>query len=234
MKFTTHVYDELGSTNDEAIKRARADASEGTTILARSQSAGRGRQARSWKSLAGNLYTSILLRPPVPLARAGELSFVAALAAGETVGHFGAEWKLKWPNDVLVRGRKIAGLLLEGEPGWVVLGIGINLAHSPELPDKPTTSLIAEGPLVTPEQAVQVLQERLAIHYENWLQKGFSVIRTHWLAHAEGVGKPLVARLANNHEERGLFETLDADGALLLRTADGQLRRILAGDVFFS
>ena len=224
MKFTTHVYDELGSTNDEAIKCARSAAPEGTTILARSQTAGRGRQARSWKSLAGNLYTSILLRPPVPLARAGELSFVAALAAGETVGHFGAEWKLKWPNDVLVRGRKIAGLL----------GIGINLAHSPELPDKPTTSLVAEGPLVTPEQAVQVLQDRLAVHYESWLKQGFSVIRAHWLAHAEGVGKPLVARLSNNYEERGLFETLDADGALLLRTTDGQLRRILAGDVFFS
>lgn len=233
MKFSTTVHHQLGSTNDELMALARSGAAEGSCIRADIQTAGRGRQARQWQSPVGNLYTSILLRPAVPLARIGELSFVAGLAVGETVGQFGAEWALKWPNDVLVRGKKIAGLLLEAEPGWVVIGMGLNLAHSPDLPDKPTTSLIAEGPLVEPQQALLVLQDKLAALYNLWLTQGFAPIRQLWLDHATGIGKPVIARLAAGQEEEGRFETLDADGALLLKTRDGQIRRVLAGDVYF-
>lgn len=233
MIFITHAFDEIGSTNDEAAARARAGAPEGTFVVARTQTAGRGRQSRYWHSRAGNLYCSLLLRPLAPIARFGEISFIAALAAGETVGHFGADWALKWPNDVLVNGKKIAGLLLESEPGWLIIGMGINLAHAPEIPDKPTTCLSAEGPLITAEQALLVLQDRFGFYYDLWQKQGFAPIREQWLAHAANLGKPLIARLASTKEEQGVFETLDVDGALLLRTSDGQIRRVLAGDVYF-
>ena len=132
--------DSVGSTNDEAARLADAAAAEGTVVWAREQTGGRGRRGRSWASPVGNLYTSTILRPDCPAARAAELGFAAALAVADIVpaGH---AVRVKWPNDVLVDGGKVAGILLEsaiaqtGAVQHVIAGIGINVGFAPQLPE---------------------------------------------------------------------------------------------------
>ncbi|HCS23784.1 MAG TPA: biotin--[acetyl-CoA-carboxylase] ligase [Rhodospirillaceae bacterium] len=136
------VLETTGSTNDDAKERARAGAAEGTVVHALRQTAGRGRQGNHWMSEAGNLYMSMILRPNVSAADSGQLSFLAAVALAQTVQVLlppGSDVALKWPNDVLIGGRKAAGILLEAEsaaqsagPEWLVLGMGLNLMHAPE------------------------------------------------------------------------------------------------------
>src|SRR5215469_6797382 len=137
--FRLFFYDSIASTNDEAKQLARDGAPAGTLVWALEQTAGRGRRGHAWVSPQGNLYASLILRPDCAAGRAAQLGFVAALAAGYTLGVVSAMFQglsYKWPNDVLVNGRKIAGILLESElgegeiPKFVILGIGINLASS--------------------------------------------------------------------------------------------------------
>jgi BirA family biotin operon repressor/biotin-[acetyl-CoA-carboxylase] ligase len=233
--FTVHPFDEIGSTNDEAAARARIGAPAGTVITAQRQSAGRGRQGREWQSPVGNLYASVLLRPRTDVSCYGQLAFVLALALGEAIGSYGVNWALKWPNDVLVGGAKISGLLLESEPGWVVAGMGVNVAHAPDVPGRQTTSLHQAGAAsATSAELLQRLLPRLAYWYESWEGQGFTPIHAAWLAHGYGLGQPVTVRLADGQERQGRFEALDADGALLLSQPGQPVQRILAGDVFFA
>lgn len=234
MKFRITTLEVAGSTNDEAASAARDGASEGTVIIARQQTLGRGRQGRVWQSPPGNVFLSLLLRPPPETApHMGQLAFVAGLAVGEALGSFGCPWLLKWPNDVLVFGRKISGILLESEPGWVVAGMGINVQHSPPVSDKPVTSLRQEGYDVEPEAVTDRLLPRFQHWYQVWLSTGFEPVREEWLKHAYNLGRPIKVALANGAMAEGQFDNLDADGALLLG-ANGKTTRILAGDVFFA
>ena len=165
----------VGSTNEEAKRLARAGAEDGMLVWAKEQTAGRGRRGNAWTSPAGNLYTSLVLRPEVPPARFGELGFVAALAIGETLGAFVeplTELRYKWPNDVLLNGSKASGILLEGESGadWLVLGIGINVAHHPE----GATSIRAEGGAEATVETVLDRFSRAFLAWANrWLDDGF-------------------------------------------------------------
>lgn len=205
-------------------------------IMAARQTAGRGRRGRAWEMGEGNLATTLLLRPQAALAVTGQLSFAAALAVAEMAAHFApaAAITVKWPNDVLAEGKKLAGILLEGgldsKGGWLAIGIGVNLAHHPE--DLPATSLPQLGVAIPScDAALTVLAARFASWYDAWMRDGFPALRDAWLKRASGLGAPITARLP--HETRqGLFEGIDASGALLLNEG-GQTRAIAAGEVFF-
>lgn len=234
-------FDQLDNTNDEAKRRAARGAPDGTIILARRQTAGRGRRGRSWESPEGNLYASLLLRPDYDAQEAAQLSFVTALAVATTVrAILPAEKRvaLKWPNDVLVEGRKISGILLESAPGgghldWVIIGCGINITTHPELARGRATSLMAEGasPL-TPETLLANLV--LALHggIARWQTNGFAPVREAWLASAHGIGRPIEVRLPGE-TLRGTFAALDESGALKLELAGGGQRLVTGGEVYF-
>jgi BirA family biotin operon repressor/biotin-[acetyl-CoA-carboxylase] ligase len=236
----------IDSTNEEAKRLARAGAEDGTLIWAREQTAGRGRSGRTWTSPPGNLYLSLVLRPECPPGRAAELGFVAAVALGAALG--GLIQPLipltyKWPNDVLLGDRKLAGILLEAESGpagtealdWLILGIGVNVLSFPLDTEFPATSLKFEGETdVTVEMLLESFTRYFLEWVNRWLEDGFGAVRQAWLARAKGVGSEISVRLPNA-TLRGTFRDLDTDGALLLGPEEtgGPVRRITAGDVFF-
>ena len=233
--------DEAGSTNDEAKQRAADGAPDGTVMWARRQRAGRGRRGRSWVSPPGNLYLSVVLRPACEARHVAQLSFVAALAVVDLVdGPLPGRARCKWPNDILVDGAKVAGVLLEsalgacGRVDWVVLGIGVNLASHPGIAGPvPSTSLVEAGaPAVAPADALRLLLAALARRRQDWQAQGFGAVRRAWLARAHGLGGPVT--VANGDKRlAGVFAGLDADGALVLAQADGSRLSIAAGDVVF-
>jgi BirA family biotin operon repressor/biotin-[acetyl-CoA-carboxylase] ligase len=234
-------FDTVTSTNDEARKLAREGAEEGTIVWALEQTAGRGRRGRVWNSPPGNLYISLILRPEVPLSEAAQIGFVAAIAVVDSIGllcELGQHAQTKWPNDVLLNGMKLAGMLLEteseagsGEPEWVVLGLGVNLAHYPDDAEFPATSLRAERQMITDAQFLEAFCRKFAEWIGRWTNEGFGVIRKNWLWRAAGLGQKIQVRLENETLD-GIFKDLDEDGALVL-DQDGTERRITAGSVFF-
>jgi BirA family biotin operon repressor/biotin-[acetyl-CoA-carboxylase] ligase len=232
--YSKQIHAELDSTNEEARRQAEAGEWGPRWILALRQSAGRGRRGRAWVSPEGNLATTLLLRPGASQAVSGQLSFAAALATAEMASHFApdAAIAVKWPNDVLADGRKLAGILLEGGNGWLAIGIGVNLAAHPEGTEFPATSLAQLGIAPpSPEQALTVLAARFAHWYDLWMQSGFESLRAAWLARAFGVGAQIRARLPQETRQ-GVFQGIDASGALLLNEG-GHVRAIAAGEVFF-
>ena len=219
---------ETRSTNDDVASLARDGAPEGLWLRAERQTGGRGRQGRDWHSPPGNLYTSTLVRlrdgdPPAPT-----LALVAAVALHEIAKLYASEVTIKWPNDLLVAGAKLAGILLERADEAVVIGIGVNLAHHPEALGRPATSLAAlTGTAPDPANFVEALAESFARWLARWRGEGLPPIRAHWLAAAHPVGTALSTSFGH-----GLFDGLDETGALRLRHADGTSRIIHAGDVF--
>jgi len=235
--FDVLAFDRLASTSDEAKRRARDGAAEGTLVTAASQTAGRGRQGRTWVSEPGNLYASLVLRPQATPAQAAQLGFAASLAIGDACLKFlpKAALAFKWPNDVLLGGRKAAGILLESEAEgsdlrFVVLGLGVNLASFPATADFPAISLKAAGADVAPAAFLEALAPALLVWYERWRSAGFAALRQAWLGRAWGLNQPLEARLPGE-TVKGRFAGLDDDGRLLLDAKSGQ-RRIAAADVF--
>lgn len=238
--FRLHGFDALDSTNEEAKRQAAAGAPAGTLISARTQQAGRGRRGRSWVSVPGNLYMSILLRPERSAAASAQLGFASALAVGEAVLPLlppAVALAYKWPNDVLLDGRKISGILLEsqaageGRIDWLVLGIGVNIASFPETSEFPATSLVAVGAsAVAVGTLLEAVAGRFHFWYERWLDHGFAPLRQAWLAWAHGLGQPIRVRLPQGESE-GIFTGLDNEGALLLDIGTAR-RRITAGEVF--
>lgn len=223
---------ETGSTNADLADLARSGAGEGLWLRAERQTAGKGRQGRAWRSPSGNLYASTLVRlrptdpPPATLA------LVAAVALEEVVATFGVRATLKWPNDLLVGGAKLSGILLERIDDAVVLGFGVNLAHHPEDLDRPATSLAVHGGAPDPHLFAETLGEAFARWVGRWRGEGLGSVRERWLARAHPPGTALTARLADGSAIDGLFEGLDTQGALILRLADGARHVIHAADVF--
>jgi len=227
---------ETGSTNDDVAALAADGAAEGLWLRADRQSGGKGRQGRAWASPPGNLYASTLVRIQPGDPSAATLALVAAVALHEAVapllpvpgpGGEGAV-RIKWPNDLLVEGAKLAGILLERRDDAVVIGFGVNLAGHPDLPDRPATSVAA---LAGRAPAPHAFLTRLAPIFERWLGRwraeGLSPVREAWLAAAYALSTPLAAG-----EARGTFEGLDESGALRLRLPGGEVRLVHAGDVF--
>jgi BirA family biotin operon repressor/biotin-[acetyl-CoA-carboxylase] ligase len=233
--------DEIDSTNEEARRRALAGEKGPLWITAARQNAGRGRRGRVWQSAQGNLAATLLIRPEKPAMACAQLSFVAALAVSDMLARLAptAEFALKWPNDVLAGGRKIAGILLESESradgmaSWLAAGIGVNLAMFPLDTEFPATSLAGLGLAApAPKDALLHLAAAFAKWYEAWRAEGFSPVREAWLARAAGLGTRIRARLTKE-EPIGVFQGIDENGALLLGLPGGTTRAISAGEVFF-
>jgi BirA family biotin operon repressor/biotin-[acetyl-CoA-carboxylase] ligase len=232
---------EVDSTNRLALKLAAAGEPEGTVVIADRQTAGRGRLHRVWQSPPGcNLYLSILLRPEVAPAAAASLTLVAGIAVAETVRSFcPGGVALKWPNDVLIRGRKVAGILAEaktdaGALATVVVGIGLNVnigreAFAPAHRDLATSLKEETGTEHEVGEAAARLCERFEAVYDRYLGEGFEPLRSRWLGLTEMVGQPVQVRFGAGLQA-GIVVGIDGDGALLLGQPDGSVLRVTAGD----
>ncbi len=229
MRFVVHAFGVLDSTNLAARRLALDGAAHGTVVTATRQSAGRGRHGRNWVSPAGNLYASFVLRPDVAARRAHEIGFIAALAVADTIDAMvpnGARAALKWPNDILLGGPKISGMLAEWlDDGSVVLGIGLNVASAPEGLPYEATSLAAAGVRVNATTVLLSLIDSLAHWLERWRTYGFEPIRNAWLTRGPAPGRALVLQ---DGRLTGLFVGLDEDGALLLQIGE-TVQRVLSG-----
>lgn len=239
------VLDEVDSTNEEARRRYSSGERGPVWIVARHQSAGRGRRGRAWTSGIGNLYASGMYPLEVSAAKAATLSFVAALAVADLCDAFvdPETVKLKWPNDVLVNDAKISGILLESARGGegrleIAVGVGVNLAEFPTDADRPATSIkanLALGHSAPPtiEVAARILADAFDARLAVWREAGFPGIRDAWLARAIGVGGAVEARLPSE-TIKGRWAGLGPDGALMVDLSDGTTRAISAADVFFT
>lgn len=234
MLFNIQRRAETGSTNDDVKKAAEEGAAEGYVVHALKQSSGRGRGGRLWQSPAGNLYFSVLLRPQIPRKDWGLYSFVFALAVSDALGALlpQALVEHKWPNDVLVNGKKISGILLEAGEGWLVAGVGLNVWGMPENPQYPVTCL-AEEKAQTKE--LNIILDKVLEALDRWYgtmnAEGFAPIRAGWLKSARK--GDMKVRLSKEVAIQGRFADLDSTGHLRLTLADGLERVISTGDVFF-
>ena len=240
-------YENLDSTNEEAKRLAHGGGGHGAVLWAKRQTQGRGRMGRPWVSLDGNLFVSILLSPEKAQADWAQLSFVAALAVHDAVAPLlpegSEELRLKWPNDLLLNGKKLGGILLEsfttpaqdGYPAksWVVVGVGVNVEHAPADTEIPAIFLKDAGVEIV---SAKIVLSRFIHHfiqrYDAWDKKGFSAIQKDWMKAAHPKGTPIRARLMTE-TLHGTFAGLNADGACQVKLADGSARNITAGDVFF-
>jgi BirA family transcriptional regulator, biotin operon repressor / biotin---[acetyl-CoA-carboxylase] ligase len=239
-------YDVLDSTNAEARRLAGGGASHGAVIWAKRQTDGRGRMGREWVSPEGNLYVSILLEVPKLSDSLTQLSFLAADAVAETLESMvddAVDVRCKWPNDVLVNGKKLCGILLESfstidaygkNRHWVVVGIGINIDYFPENVLFPATSMKALGvELVSAKIVLSRLIYNFIHHYDHWMKKGFTSVRTAWLKRAHMLGHRVQVQVANT-AINGVFEGINETGAMLVHESGGRIQEILAGDVVYT
>lgn len=229
------AYDTIGSTNTEACGLARQGERHPLWVTAKQQTAGRGRRGNVWISEPGNLYASLLL-PQVPKGRAGELAFVAGLAVYDTVAELAPEvasrLALKWPNDVLLGRAKLAGMLIEAENNWAVVGIGINCAHHPQQTAQAATDLKTAGANLSPDEVFARLSKTMLVRIKQWAGgENFAAVRSDWLIRAAGVGQSIRVRL-HREELTGHFQGLDETGQLLLRLPDGSIQAVSSGEVF--
>lgn len=233
------AYEEVGSTADLLRARAEAGEPERLAIMAARQVSGRGQLGRPWRSPEGNLFLSLLLRPDEPMRHLQEWAILVAVAIGTALDPFlpdPARLRLKWPNDVLIGGAKLVGVLTEaaagegGEIAWLAFGTGINLAVAPDLPDRPTTSLLREsGKAPMPAEVALHLMQAIDHWRARRQSEGFEVVRQAWLARGPAPGAPLALRQPQGVVE-GAFAGLAEDGRLLLHTAEG-LRAFVTGEV---
>lgn len=226
---------------DEARTHVLNNTDESTIIVAAHQTAGRGRRGRNWESLPGNLYFTYITYQDCPLLKAPQLSFVACIAVGEALRPFlSPEHALlyKWPNDLLLNGKKVAGILLETlsisekkETAYLI-GCGINLVSSPLATRYPATSFQNEGLYLPYEDALQKIARSLQHYIALWQEEDFSPIRMAWMNFVMGLGAPLSFDVEGNHFE-GISQGIDEEGALILKTSQGILK-LRAGEVLRS
>jgi BirA family transcriptional regulator, biotin operon repressor / biotin---[acetyl-CoA-carboxylase] ligase len=202
------AFESLDSTNDELRRRAQDNCPANTVVWALEQTKGRGRRGRDWISAPGNLFCSILLKPKYPIAECAKASFVASLAIHSAVAQVVADRECKveckWPNDVLIDGQKVSGILLESQAkaymkdqpsmlDWLIVGIGINLAHSPAETPYPSGYINAyRENILTPEKMLEILLHHFQIWFELWENEGFGPIRSAWLERAKGLGDNII------------------------------------------
>ncbi|WP_370230376.1 biotin--[acetyl-CoA-carboxylase] ligase [Cognatishimia sp.] len=243
--YARRVLPEVDSTNAEAARIA-SDLAGPTWILGLRQTAGHGRRGRVWTHPEGNFAGSLVMRPAAQASEMAKRSFVAALALHDALSDVtgqGARFSLKWPNDILLNGGKVAGILLEsaGGPGGIIshiaIGMGVNLAAAPDVGEveawatRPVSLLSETGVLVSPEEFLNVLAPNFA-HWETQIATyGFEPIRAAWLSRAAKIGEVITARTMRE-EWSGTFETVDNEGNLVLNTPKGAVA-IPAADVFF-
>lgn len=235
----TH-FPEIGSTNAEALTRA-AKGGEEQWIVADRQMAGRGRRGRHWVSDPGNLYSSLLLYDPAPAHLSPQICFVAALALHDASRDClpaldDSRLLLKWPNDLMLDGKKIAGILVEGasagERRAVVTGIGVNCAHHPDGTPYPVTDFASVGFPLAPATLFERLAARMMDRLRQWRRgDGFADTRDAWAMRAHNIGQEVEVKTPER-TIKGRFEEIDEDGALVLTLPGGHRELIRAGDVF--
>lgn len=246
--YALYEYDILDSTNEEASRRAQAGDLGPAVVWAKTQTAGRGRRGREWVSKPGNVFMSVLVDPGKPLIEASQLSFAASLAVKRALEDVTESWPepmpitLKWPNDVLLGGQKVSGILLEGgaapdgqggQRDYLIIGIGVNLKHAPEGTPFPATSLAANTGEQTPaSEVVSRITFHLKALIEAWQTSGFSPLRLEWMASADRFGETIDVQQGDTRIQ-GTFLDVSAEGALLLGLEDGREETIHAGDVYF-
>ncbi len=236
-----HYYESIDSTNEEAFRLGVQGAPEGTVLIAERQSAGKGRMQRVWYSPAGaNIYTSIILRPTFETSRAPQISIAAGVAVAETINRYcpGKAW-LKWPNDVLIDGKKVCGILAQMKMSvnaidFIVVGIGmnVNLSHQ-EFPldiQEIATSLAVEtGREISRLELIISLYENLAKWYRQLAQNGFDPIKEKWLSLSSMIGKT-VSVMFREETASGKAVDLGDDGSLIILTAGNEIMKVSAGD----
>ena len=229
---------ETGSTSDDLVARLHdgGGVAEGHWLVADRQTAGRGRLGRSWSDGSGNFMGSTLVRLTANDPPAATLALVAGLAVQAAVSPFippPARAQLKWPNDVLVNGAKLAGILLERIGDSVVVGVGVNLAHGPQVPDRETLALSRFGPAPDRDNFAQALAGLFAGEVLRWRSYGLAPLIQRWQAAAHPLGTPLRVSQGGGSLS-GTFAGLTEDGALRLALADGTTRNIHAGEVLLA
>lgn len=241
-KFRHEALGDVGSTNSVCMERARAGDPDHLWVTARRQIGGRGRRGRAWISEPGNLYASLLLVDPAPLAALSSLPIAVALALYRAIA---AEMPfaqdriaIKWPNDILIDGRKISGILIEAEnlPDGrhaVVIGCGVNVVHRPDDPLYPAITLREAGSTASSESLFAHLMQELADVLSLWDEgRGVAGVVSEWKRHVKGIGGPITVNLPDRSIS-GIFSGIDDDGILQLRLPSGEVMRIASGDVFF-
>ncbi|PLX39380.1 MAG: biotin--[acetyl-CoA-carboxylase] ligase [Hyphomicrobiales bacterium] len=240
--FRRKHFETVASTNTTALELARAGEADRLWVTADRQTGGRGRRGRYWFSEPGNLYSSLYLADPAPAERLGELPLVAAVSlarAIEAACDAAGKVALKWPNDLLIEGKKLSGILAEAHPlpdgrRAVLIGIGVNVGHHPDIPDYATTSLAALGWTDDVEKVFAFLAAEMAEQLAIWnAGRGFAMIRDAWLVRAAALGKTIEVKQGDT-VRRGRFVTLDGEGRLVLDDESGNRVTVSAGDVFFS
>ena len=230
-------YDCLDSTNSEALRLiASGKASDGIVIHADRQTAGRGRRDASWESPEGNLYLTLITKVS-DQRLAGQLAFVASLAIRDAVIKFldnTTTVSCKWPNDLLLNGKKLSGILIEAANGLYVVGIGINLTPVPSSISEKAISLADAGAIVTPSEMLFAVISEFQHWNNTWETSGFSVLRESWLTSAHGIDKRIIARFPDGSEDHGVILGIDGMGALVLERGSGSTRKITAGEIFFA
>ena len=233
------VLAETGSTNADLAARLRAGDAvrEGDWLLADRQTAGKGRQGRSWFDGRGNFMGTTVVRcgphdpPPASLALVVGLAVYEAIAA---LLANPADLLLKWPNDLLLRGAKLSGILLEREGDAIIVGIGVNLSAAPDLPDRETIALREVGPAPSRDHFAEQLARQLATELDRWRSFGLEPIIRRWTAAAHPLGTALQVSPPGEEPISGEFAGLDKSGALRLRLSGGEIRTIHAGDVMLA
>ena len=231
------IFETLGSTSDTCIERAKAGEAEGLAILARQQNAGRGSRGRQWQSPPGNLNLSILLRPGLPATESSIFPLLTGIAVSDAICAFlpaEAAPMLKWPNDVLLNGAKLAGILIDAAPqgqnlDWLVIGIGINLLHAPEIPGRRTATLKAHGGEATPEAAAQMLLHYLGLWLDTLQESGAASILDAWQQRAHPTGTRLTIK-TGGEEMVGRYAGLSTKGELLLNV-ENRIERFQTGEI---
>ena len=230
-------HDSLPSTNDVALRLAEVGVPEGTVIVAEEQTAGRGRRGRAWASPRGGIWLSVILRPGIPVERVPLIALSAAVATARAIREAtGLPARVKWPNDVLVDGKKIVGILAEAGAGgeWVVVGIGINanipLDALPQATGYPATSLQALGHPVDQDALITLVLRELEDGYDLLRSGGFRATLRRWREMADTLGRPVRVEMPDTAIE-GIAQDIDETGALLVRLDGGSVRRVVAGDL---
>jgi BirA family biotin operon repressor/biotin-[acetyl-CoA-carboxylase] ligase len=230
-------YDALASTSDDCIRRAKSGEPEGLAILALRQTAGRGSRGRQWEAPAGNLNLSVLLRPKLPMAQFSVFPLLAGIAVGDAISAFlpaDTAPVLKWPNDVLLAGAKLAGILIDAAPdndasGWLVIGIGINLAAAPQLAGRRTTTLEQHGGQAKPPQAARMVLDFLGHWLDVLDHSGIAPIIDAWQQRGHAIGTQLHLTGINS-EVTGRFAGLSPSGELLLNVGN-RIERFQTGEI---
>ncbi|AFB31698.1 MULTISPECIES: biotin--[acetyl-CoA-carboxylase] ligase [spotted fever group] len=258
-KFKLIVFDKLDSTHSEAIRMAQnTKVDSNYAVLAKSQTNGRGRSGKNWQSRSGNLHVSLLIKPDKELELLPQLSFVTALSVYDSITSLCHSHsalchsresrhdirnenniiQLKWPNDVLINGRKIAGILLESvkveNNYYLIIGIGINITYHPDNIDQPTTSLISENlPPIEAQALLEILIENFEEYYQIWHNNGFPFIRKKWLEHAYKLYENISVKYQNDIVT-GLFKDIDNTGRIILQLPSKKIISFSTAELFFS